>query len=312
VAPETGAVVVNALASVLPPGVLQLAQGDGTVGSYLVSHARVDMICMTGSSATGKKILESAAPQMKRLVLELGGKDPMIVCADADLTKAAKDAAEYSLSNTGQVCCSIERIYVAQDVYPQFQQLVTDYVSTNFKVGNGMEEGVNVGPLVSTIQRDIVASHVDDALQKGAKLLYQSNIPATDDNHGSFFPVTVIADVHKEMDMYTQETFGPVIALMPFDGSESEAIRLANDTEYGLSGAVYSQDQDKARRIASQIEAGQVGINCYAIENMNTACPWVGFKNSGYNYHSGVEGFHNFSLPKSLVFEPSDVDESQE
>jgi acyl-CoA reductase-like NAD-dependent aldehyde dehydrogenase len=266
------------------------------------------MICMTGSSATGKKILASAAPQMKRLVLELGGKDPMIVCADADLAKAAKDAAEYSLSNTGQVCCSIERIYVAQDIYPTFQQLVTDYVSANFKVGNGMDEGVNVGPLVSTMQRDIVASHVDDARQKGAKVLYQSSMPsATDENNnGSFFPVTVIADVRKDMDMYTQETFGPIVALMPFDGTESEAIRLANDTEYGLSGAVYSQDQDKARRIASQIQAGQVGINCYAIEHMATACPWVGFKNSGYNYHSGVEGFHNFSLPKSLVFEPED------
>ncbi|CAB9501613.1 NADP-dependent betaine aldehyde dehydrogenase [Seminavis robusta] len=307
VTPETGAKVVSALASVLPPGVVQLAQGDGAVGAYLVSHPTVDMVCMTGSSATGKNILGSAAPSMKRFVLELGGKDPMVVLEDADLNKAAKDAATYSLSNTGQVCCSVERIYVAQSVYDPFCDLVTKYTRDNFKVGNGMDEGVNVGPLVSTMQRDIVAKQVDDAVQKGAKVLYKSPIP--EEKPGSFYPVTVVADITKGMDIYTQETFGPVVALMPFDGTETEAIRLANDTEYGLSGAVYSQDVPKAQRIAAQIQAGQVGINCYALECMDVACPWVGFKSSGYNYHSGVEGFHNFSLPKSLVFVPPPEEE---
>lgn len=305
VAPETGAIVVNAIASVLPPGVLQLAQGDGGVGSHLVSHDDVAMICMTGSSATGKKILESAAPKMKRLVLELGGKDPMMVLADADLDKAAKDAVQYSLSNSGQVCCSIERVYVAEPVYADFQKLVVQYAAT-YKVGNGMEEGVKVGPLVSKMQRDIVAQHVDDAKKKGAKVLYQSEIPDESGDSTSFSPVFVVADVNSEMDLQRLETFGPVVSMTPFDGTEAEAVRLANDTEYGLASSVYSEDEAKAGRIASQIQAGQVGVNCYSLEHMNVACPWVGHKKSGFGYHSGVEGFNNFSIPKTLVFAPKD------
>ena len=305
VSPETGAIVVNAIASALPKNVVQLAQGDGSVGAHLVKHEGVDMICMTGSSATGKKILESAAPKMKRLVLELGGKDPMVVMEDADLEKAASDAVQYSLSNSGQVCCSIERVYVANSIYPEFQKLVAKYAA-DYKVGNGLEEGIKVGPLVSKNQRDIVASHVDDALKKGAKLVHKSGIPEDASEDSSFYPVTVLADVTKEMDVNRKETFGPVVALSPFDGTEEEAIRLANDTEYGLSGAVYSRDEEKAMRVASRIDAGQIGINCYAMDNMDVACPWVGHKHSGFGYHSGVEGFNNFSVPKTLVYKPSE------
>jgi succinate-semialdehyde dehydrogenase/glutarate-semialdehyde dehydrogenase len=305
VAPETGKMVYEALASVLPESVLQLAQGDGAVGSHLVSHASVNMIAMTGSSATGKKILQEAAPKLKRLVLELGGKDPMVVFGDADLDKAAKDAVEYSLSNTGQVCCSIERIYVDESVYEDFQQRVAQYAK-NYKVGNGMDPDVKVGPLVSSMQRDIVKAHVEDALQKGAKLLHQSDVPASDQEETCFYPVTVLADVSEGMQMYYEETFGPVVALTPFDGSEGAAIRLANDTEYGLASCVYTQDLEKARRVASCIQAGQVGINCYAIENMHVGCPWVGHKSSGFGFHSGEEGFHNFSVPKSIIYVPEE------
>lgn len=260
---------------------------------------------MTGSSATGKKILESAAPKMKRLVLELGGKDPMMVLSDADLDKAAKDAVQYSVNNAGQVCCSIERVYVAESVYEDFQSLVVKHAET-FKVGNGMDEGIKVGPLVSKMQRDIVALHVEDALEKGAKLLYQSEIPEGAGKDTSYFPVTVIANVSSEMDIQRKETFGPVVAITPFDGSDAEAVRLANDTEYGLASSVYSRDETKAAHIASKIQAGQVGINCYPLDHMNVACPWVGHKNSGFGYHSGVEGFNNFSLPKTLVYVPKD------
>lgn len=306
VAPETGKMVYQALASVLPESVLQLAQGDGAVGSHLVSHASVNMIAMTGSSATGKKILQEAAPKLKRLVLELGGKDPMVVFGDADLDKAAKDAVEYSLSNTGQVCCSIERIYVDESVYDDFKHRVTQY-ARNYKVGNGMDPDVKVGPLVSSMQRDKVKEHVDDAVEKGAKLLYKSNVPASEaGRETSFYPVTVLADVSESMQMYREETFGPVVALTMFDGSEESAIRLANDTEYGLASCIYTKDLEKARRVASRIQAGQVGINCYAIENMNVACPWVGHKSSGFGFHSGEEGFHNFSVPKSIIYTPED------
>ena len=302
VAPETGALVVQTLASVLPDGVLQFAQGDGTVGAQLVGHPNVNMIAMTGSSATGQKILQQGAPKLKRFVLELGGKDPMIVFADADLNKAAHDAVAYSLSNTGQVCCSIERIYVAQDIYSEFQQRVAA-VAESFQVGNGMDPNVKVGPLVSPIQRNKVQEHVDDAVKKGAKLLYQSLL-SSDTSKGNFFPVTVLSNVQDGMKIYREETFGPVVSLTPFDGTEEEAIRLANDTEYGLASAVYTKDMEKATRVANAIQAGQVGINCYSLENMDVACPWVGHKQSGFGYHSGQEGFHQFSVPKTLVYTP--------
>ena len=239
VAPETGKLVAQALQTALPPNVLQLVQGDGAVGAHLVNHKAVNMIAMTGSSATGKKILQAAAPALKRLVLELGGKDPMVVFGDADLDKAAADAVEYSLSNTGQVCCSIERIYVDMSVYEDFQQRVAA-LAVEYKVGDGMDRAVKVGPLVSIMQRDIVKKHVEDALEKGAKLLHQSSVPESTGEDSSFYPVTVLADVAEGMLMYREETFGPVVALTPFDGTEETAIQLANDTEYGLASCVYS------------------------------------------------------------------------
>jgi acyl-CoA reductase-like NAD-dependent aldehyde dehydrogenase len=300
VSPEVGAMTINTLASKLPKNVLQLAQGDGTVGAMLVSHPNTRMIAMTGSSNTGKHIMKQTSNDLKRLVLELGGKDPMIVFDDCEMNKAAHDAVEYSLCNTGQVCCSIERIYVADMIYDTFCTMVTDIAST-YKVGNGMDPNVAVGPLVSSIQYNKVQEQVDDAIQKGAKLLYQSDIPK-DLEGGTFYPVTVLANVRDGMKIYHEETFGPVVCISKFDNSEREAIRLANDTEYGLGSCVYTTDIDKATRIANQIDAGQVGINCYAIDNMNIACPWVGHKQSGYGYHSGIEGFHNFSIPKTIVY----------
>lgn len=298
VTPGTGGLVVEALASVLPKGVLQLAQGDGAVGAQLVAHEKVNMIAMTGSSATGRKIVSTAAPQLKRVVLELGGKDPMIVFGDADLEKAAEDAVAYSLDNTGQVCCSTERIYVQDSVYDEFSQKVAE-AAKKYKVGNGMDDDVKVGPMVSPVQKEIVKEHVDDAVKKGAKLLYQSPVP---EGKGNFFPVTVLSQIKSDMQLHCQETFGPVVSLSPFDGSEKEAVRLANDTPYGLASSVYTKDITKAERVANRIDAGQVGINCYALMHMDVGCPWVGHKQSGYGYHSGPEGFQQFSVPKTLVF----------
>jgi acyl-CoA reductase-like NAD-dependent aldehyde dehydrogenase len=305
VSPEVGAFVVNTLASMLPKGVLQLAQGDGIVGAQLVSHPVTRMVAMTGSSATGKHIMKETANDLKRLVLELGGKDPMIVFDDSNIEKAAHDAVEYSVCNAGQVCCSIERVYVADSIYDNFCDKVKQVAST-YKVGNGMDPNNKVGPLVSSLQLNKVKEHVDDAIQNGAKLLYQSEIPTSEkEKMGTFYPVTVLADIHDGMKLYREETFGPVVCISKFNNTESDAVRLANDTDYGLGSCVYTQDIEKATRIANQIEAGQVGINCYAIDNMDITCPWVGHKQSGYGYHSGKEGFHNFSIPKTIVYSDS-------
>jgi acyl-CoA reductase-like NAD-dependent aldehyde dehydrogenase len=337
--PLTGALTVETLASVLPPNVLQLVQGDGRVGAHLVAHPHINMIAMTGSSATGQKILEAAAPHMKRLVLEMGGKDPMVVMADADLALAAHDAVAYSLANAGQVCCSFERIYVAEEIYDDFIQRVVT-IAQSYRVGNGLDPETKVGPLVSARQRQKVVEQVDDAVAQGARLVYQSDVPIGTNGH--YYPVTVLTDVTSHMKVYRDETFGPVISIIRFSGTEQDAIDLANDTEYGLAASVYSRDIEMATRLSSSIRAGQVGVNCYAPMNMESTVPWVGHKavrlknyywyrvgwfvlsmpttkqgldlpillswicffsgQSGYGYHSGCEGFNNFSLPKTIVF----------
>ena len=301
VTPLVGKMTVEAVASVLPPNVLQIVQGDGVVGSWLVENDKVNMVAMTGSTAVGQKIMSHCAKGLKRLVLELGGKDPMVVFADADLELAASDAVKYSLSNTGQVCCSFERVYVESAIKEEFESKVVE-IASSYKVGDGRNEENKVGPLVSKLQRDRVAEQVDTALKSGAKLLYKSTIPESAPEEASFYPVTVLGDVEQSNEIQKVETFGPVVSLATFDGTEEEAIRLANDTEYGLASAVYTADSNKATRVARQIRAGQVGINCYSIDYANTAAPWVGHRNSGFGYHSGMDGWRQFSVPKSLVF----------
>lgn len=269
VAPRTGAMFVNALASVLPDGVLQVVQGDGSVGEQLVSSDDVHMIAMTGSSATGKRIMEKSAKNLKRLVLELGGKDPMVVFSDADLDKAAEDAVANSVFNAGQVCCAVERIYIEQSVKAEFEEKVVE-LAKKHKVGDGSEIGVTMGPMVSQMQLEIVKQQVEDSIKHGAKKLYESDVPPG----GNYFPVTVLTDLTQDMLIQRAETFGPVVALSTFDGTEGEAVKLANDTEYGLASYVYTQDLVKASRVARKIKAGQVGINCYSLIAAQPKCPW--------------------------------------
>jgi len=298
VTPLTGALYCSALASALPEGVLQVVQGDGKVGEQLTGSEDVNMVAMTGSTATGKRIMEKCATNLKRLILELGGKDPLVVFADADLDKAASDAVANSVFNAGQVCCAVERIYVEKSVQSDFEQKVVELAKQQ-KVGIPTDEGVTMGPMVSQMQLKNVKDQVDDSVEKGAKILYTSEIPK---NGGNFYPVQVVSDLKQDMLIQTAETFGPVVAISTFDGSEAEAIKLANDTEYGLASYVYSGDLEKAARVARKIRSGQVGINCYSLVAAQPKCPWIGHKMSGFGSHSGMDGFRSFSVPKSLVF----------
>lgn len=292
VTPLCGALVCKAMAEMLPDGVLQVVQGDGGVGQQLVTSADVHMVAMTGSSATGKKIVKNCAKDLKRVVLELGGKDPMIVFADADLDKAANDAVTNSLFNAGQVCCSVERVYVDESVKSLFEEKVVELARV-WKVGNPTDESVKMGPMVSTTQVSIVKEQVVKAVESGAKMLYVSEVPK--DEEGNFYPVTVLSDLTQDMTIQKNETFGPVVSIAGFDGSEEEAVRLSNDTEYGLASYVYTGDLQKAARVGRKIRAGQVGINCYSLVCAQSKCPWVGHKGSGMGSHSGMDGFRSFS-----------------
>lgn len=193
-----------------------------------------------------------------------------VVFADADLDKAASDAVSNSLFNAGQVCCSVERIYVERSVKPQFEQKVVE-LAKSWKVGNPSDQDVKMGPMVSKTQMDIVKDQVTKAVDKGAKILYQSEVPK---HGGNFYPVTVLGDLDQDMTIQKNETFGPVVALSTFDGSEAEAIRLANDTEYGLASYVYTNDLQKGERVARKIRSGQVGVNCYSLLSAHSKCPW--------------------------------------
>ncbi|HJO26597.1 MAG: aldehyde dehydrogenase [Planctomycetes bacterium] len=293
--PLCGAAIFECFGAFLPEGVLELVQGDGASGAALV-EADIDMVGFVGSRETGMAIMAAAASGLKRLVLELGGKDPLVVFADADLEAAADIAVRHSVRNTGQVCCGLERIFVEAAALERFTQLVQERAG-EWTHGDPLAENgaAPLGPMVSRAQRDKVARQVEAAVADGAQLLVGGVVP---EGPGAFYPATVLAGVTPQMTVYREETFGPVVALMPFDGSEAEAIRLANDTPFGLGANVFSGDLPRARRVAADMRAGQVGVNRYLGSAPGT--PWVGARHSGFGFLGGVEGHRQFTWPKSI------------
>ena len=292
--PLTGARIAELLQAELPDGVLELLQGDGVVGAALVD-ADVDMVGFVGSRATGQRIMNAAVGSLKRLVLELGGKDPMIVFEDADLEAAARCAVEHSLRNTGQVCCSIERVYVAEPVAERFEARVVELAEA-WTHGDGREDGVKMGPLVSEAQRAKVAEQVRGAVAEGAALRVGGAQP---EGPGWFYPATVLTGVEQGHRITHEETFGPVVAVTRFSGTEEEGVRLANDTVYGLGANVWTQDGDRAARVAARLRAGQVGVNRYL--GGAAGSPWVGARQSGFGHLGGPDGHRQFTVPKTIA-----------
>ena len=293
--PLSGEKLAELLIELLPRDVLVQIHGRGDVGAELVA-ADVDMIGFVGSRDTGKAIMKSASGRLKRLVLELGGKDPLVVFGDADLDAAADCAVTHALRNTGQVCCSVERIFVAEEVAERFQDLVVEKAKT-WKHGNGFEDGVKMGPMVSAEQREKVRVQVEEARQGGARILLGGDMPG---GEGWFYPATVMSELAPELAINHQETFGPVITLARFSGDEEEAVQLANDTPYGLGANVYTGDLERGRRIAERIRAGTVGVNRYL--NGATGAPWTGARESGFGFIGSVDGHKQFTIPKTISF----------
>ena len=290
--PLTGALLAEIFGGPLPDGVLALAQGEGDVGAALV-NADVDMIGFVGSRDTGAAIMKAAGDDLKRLVLELGGKDPLVVFEDADLESAAECAVRHALRNTGQVCCSVERIYVAEPVYDRFEELVVEK-AREWVHGDGFDPKAKMGPMVSERQREKVEVQVADAVRNGARLLLGGETP---EGEGAFYPATVLGRVGQDLLISREETFGPVVSLTPFDGSEAEAVRLANDTPYGLGASVYTADSERGLRVAGHIRSGQVGVNRYLGGAPGT--PWVGARQSGFGFLGGVEGHRQFTIRRA-------------
>jgi len=279
----------------LPTGLLEILTGDGSTGSALID-ARVDKIMFTGSVATGKRVAEAAAKYLTPVVLELGGKDPMIVLEDADIENAARGAVWGAFANAGQACASVERCYVQESMAPKFIELVVRETES-LKQGLGTEDGVDIGAMSNERQLQIVSDHVNDAKQRGARILTGGQRGANPE--GFFYEPTVLANVDHGMTIMRDETFGPVLPVMTFK-TEDEAVELANDSVYGLTASVWTKDIARGRRIAERIEAGTVMVNEVVYTHGIAQTPWGGVKDSGYGRTHGRMGLLELVHPQHI------------
>jgi acyl-CoA reductase-like NAD-dependent aldehyde dehydrogenase len=275
----------------LPENVVQVITGAGATGAALV-EASPDKIMFTGSVATGKKIAEAAAKNLTSVVLELGGKDPMIVFADANLELAADAAVWGAFCNAGQSCSSVERLYVEESAAEKLTNLIVEKTK-KLKLGAGYEETTDVGAMSSEKQLNIVKDHVADFEKEGAKILTGGK------SNDLFFEPTVIAGATNAMRAMREETFGPTLPIATFK-TEEEAIKLANDTEFGLTASVWTRDLTKGKRVAEQVEAGTVCVNEVLYTHGIGQTPWGGFKNSGRGRTHGLEGLMELVQPQHI------------
>ncbi len=295
VTPITGAIVEEIFRRIgLPRGVVEVVHGDGSTGAALTA-ARIDKIFFTGSVATGRRVMAAAAAHPIPVELELGGKDAMIVCRDANLVRAAKAAAWGGLVNCGQMCTSVERVLVVDGVHDRFVDLLEAEVR-QMRVG-GPEEHAEMGPLTFSRQLETVERHVDAAVAAGARLVTGGERL---DRPGQFYAPTVLVGVTTDMEVYREETFGPVVPVIRVN-DEEEAVLLANDHQYGLNGSVWTRDVDRGLELASRLECGQVMVNDLVAIVGNPALPFGGVKKSGFGRYHGPEGLLGFTHQKAIM-----------
>lgn len=274
----------------IPEGVVNVVVGPGSeVGQRLTEHPDVAKVAFTGSTAVGKKIMAGAAGTIKRVTLELGGKSANVVFADADLERAATSAPDGVFDNAGQDCCARSRILVEKSVFDEFLSLMEPAVK-GFRVGDPLDESTDMGPLISADHREKVAAYVPD----DAPVAIQGKAP---DGKGYWFPPTVLAPVSNDDRAAEEEIFGPVVVVIPFDGEE-EAIRLANETIYGLSGSIWTENGARALRVARGIETGVISINSNTSVRVST--PFGGFKQSGVGRELGPHALDYYTELKSV------------
>ena len=278
----------------LPEGALNIVNGYGhEAGEALARHPGVDKITFTGSTVVGKKIVEYALGNMKRVTLELGGKSPSIVFADADLDQVGLGAALAVFFNSGQICFAASRLLVQESVYERVVEALAA-AAGHFKVGNGQDPDTMLGPLVSRRQQERVLGYVKSGIEQGARLVCGGH---TVGDKGYFFQPTVLADATPSMKIVQEEIFGPVLSVIPFK-DEAEAIRLANDTAYGLAANIWTRDIKKAHRVAHRLQAGSVWINCHGV--IDPAAPFGGFKQSGWGREVSEEGLSAYTETKTV------------
>ena len=284
----------------LPPGVFNLVTGTGpAVGEAIAAHPDVDMVSFTGSTRAGKRVAEVASQSLKRVALELGGKSANILLDDLDdanFEKAVRDGIGKAYLNSGQTCTALTRMLVPQSRLADAERIAADEVETKFQPSDPFADGAMLGPLSSQAQVDRVNGYIQKGIDEGAKLVTGGTGKPEGLDEGYFVKPTVFSNVSNEMTIAREEIFGPVLSIIPYEGEE-DAVRIANDTPYGLSGGVWAGDADRAKKVARRIRTGQIEVNGGAF---NPNAPFGGYKQSGYGREYGEYGFEEFLEVKSM------------
>ncbi|HEY2102402.1 MAG TPA: aldehyde dehydrogenase [Chthoniobacterales bacterium] len=284
----------------LPSGVLNVVHGTGSnVGAAITAHPRINTISFTGGTVTGRKVAETCAPLFKKVSLELGGKNPNIVFADADLEAAIPGSVRSSFANQGQVCLCGSRVFVERSAYKEFVDRFIERTS-KLKVGDPLDPETDQGAMVNKAQLDKVKFYVDLAQKEGGQIAVGGSAPKSINERcrdGYFFQPTVITDLSVTCRTNSEEIFGPVVTITPFD-TEEEVIGYANGTDYGLASSVWTQNLNRAHRIAEQIQAGTVWVNCWLVRDLRV--PFGGMKQSGVGREGGEEALRFFTEPKNI------------
>jgi aldehyde dehydrogenase (NAD+) len=282
----------------LPAGVFNLVTGTGpVVGEAIASHPGVDMVSFTGSTRAGRRVSELASQSVKPVALELGGKSPNVILDDADLETAVKDGVAKCFLNSGQTCSALTRMLVPRARLEDAER-IAGAVADAYTVGDPFEESSRLGPLVSEVQRERVRGYIRKGVDEGARLVTGGEEPPEGRDRGYFVRPTVFSDVRTDMTIAQEEIFGPVLSIIPYD-DEEDAVRIANDSQYGLAGGVWSADEERAQRVARRIRTGQVEINGGVF---NPLAPFGGYKQSGHGRELGRHALEEYLQVKSMQF----------
>jgi len=299
--PLTTLRLAELIADKVPAGVVNIITGEDDLGPMITQHPDIDKITFTGSTATGKKIMEGASADLKRITLELGGNDASIVLPDADPKKVAEQLFWASFANAGQVCIAAKRVYIHEDIYDELSAAIVEYAK-NVKVGDGAQQGTGVGPIQNRKQYERVLELIEDAREKGYKFLLGGEKDPS--GTGYYVPITILDNPPEDARIVAEEQFGPVMPLMKFK-DEDEVIARANNSEYGLAGAVWTANPDKGVEIAEQLETGTVWVNEFM--HLSPFAPFGGHKQSGFGAEYGKEGLKEFTYPQAITVKRDNV-----